>query len=150
MKMSWFKKYLKVFSIFVISFLSLVTLIMIFAFCIGDVNDCKKIFTNVMITKFTFYNKKIRCAKNDYFDDNTGQLKDKLNKEIFPNAIITKIWDWYYLLLYQYWLYVMIILYNVLYLLNRCIYDKIIFDVNLKWGRNFGKNFKYVSWNGWY
>lgn len=93
MKMSWFKKYLKVFSIFVISFLSLVTLIMIFAFCIGDVNDCKKIFTNVMITKFTFYNKKIRCAKNDYFDDNTGQLKDKLNKEIFPNAIITKIWD---------------------------------------------------------
>ena len=106
MKMSWFKKYLKVFSIFVISFLSLVTLIMIFAFCIGDVtvgnfilfigveicligmfigqihyfstfaykvyfdndnivfqfknktytynrNDCKKIFTNVMITKFT-------------------------------------------------------------------------------------------------
>ena len=56
-------------------------------------NDCKKIFTNVMITKFTFYNKKIRCAKNDYFDDNTGQLKDKLNKEFFPNAIITKIWD---------------------------------------------------------
>lgn len=37
MKMSWFKKYLKVFSIFVISFLSLVTLIMISAFCIGDV-----------------------------------------------------------------------------------------------------------------
>ena len=123
MKMSWFKKYLKVFSIFVISFLSLVTLIMIFAFCIGQIhyfstfaykvyfdndnivfqfknktytynrNDCKKIFTNVMITKFTFYNKKIRCAKNDYFDDNTGQLKDKLNKEFFPNAIITKIWD---------------------------------------------------------
>lgn len=144
MKMSRFKKYLKVFSIFVISFLSLVTLIMIFAFCIGDVtvgnfilficveicligmfiglvcyfstfaykvyfdndnivfqfknktynrNDCKKIFTNVMIIKFTFYNKKIRCAKNDYFDDNTGQLKDKLNKEFFPNAIITKIWD---------------------------------------------------------
>ena len=56
-------------------------------------NDCKKIFTNVMITKFTFYNKKIRCAKNDYFDDNTGQLKDKLNKEFFPNADITKIWD---------------------------------------------------------
>lgn len=146
MKMSRFKKYLKVFSIFVISFLSLVTLFMIFAFCIGDVtvgnfilficveicligmfielvcyfstfaykvyfendnivfqfknktytynrNDCKKIFTNGMITKFTFYNKKIRCAKNDYFDDNTGQLKDKLNKEFFPNAIITKIWD---------------------------------------------------------
>ena len=46
-----------------------------------------------MITKFTFYNKKIRFAKNDYFDDNTGQLKDKLNKEFFPNAIITKIWD---------------------------------------------------------
>ena len=56
-------------------------------------NDCKKIFTNVMITKFTFYSKKIRCAKNDYFDDNTGQLKDKLNKEFFPNADITKIWD---------------------------------------------------------
>lgn len=146
MKMSRFKKYLKVFSIFVISFLLLVTLIMIFAFCIGDVtvgnfilficveifligmfiglihyfstfaykvyfdnddivfqfknktytysrNDCKKIFSNGMIIKFTFTNKKIRCAKNDYFDDNTGQLKDKLNKEFFPNADITKIWD---------------------------------------------------------
>ena len=56
-------------------------------------NDCEKIFSNGMITKFTFLNKKIRCAKSDYFDDNTGQLKDKLNKEFFPNADITKIWD---------------------------------------------------------
>lgn len=130
MKMSWFKKYLKVFSIFVISFLSLVTLIMIFAFCIGDVTVgnfilfiCAEIcligmfigqihyfstfaykvyFDNDNIV-FQFKNKtytynrndckKIRCAKNDYFDDNTGQLKDKLNKEFFPNADITKIWD---------------------------------------------------------
>lgn len=146
MKMSWFKKYLKVFSIFIITFLSLVTLIMLFAFCIGDVtvgnfilficveicliglfiglvsyystfaykvyfkkdnivfqfkdktytynrNNCKKIFTNGMITKFTFYNNKIRCAKNDYFDGINGKLKDKLNNEFFPNADITKIWD---------------------------------------------------------
>lgn len=53
-------------------------------------NDCKKIFTNVMITKFTFTNKKIRCAKNDYFDDNTGQLKDKLNKEFFLMPLLQK------------------------------------------------------------
>ena len=46
-----------------------------------------------MINKFTFYNKKIRCAKNDYFDGNNGKLKDKLNKEFFPNVDITKIWD---------------------------------------------------------